>query len=147
VQAPSEDLLDDAFREGLALRRQDELIRRTTLVGPHRDDVDLSVRGLAARGFASHGETWAAALSLRLGQARAIHAEVGETPILLLDDPFSALDPVRRRRLAGALAGRGQVLIAISDETPVPPDASVWTVENGRVVSAASAGQRPIPPR
>jgi DNA replication and repair protein RecF len=131
--------LTEVFRERLAARREDELLRRTTLVGPHRDELGLTIRGLTARGFASHGETWAAALCLRLAEARAVADEVGEAPILLLDDPFSALDPVRRRRLAGALGARGQVLIAIPDEAQLPRDASVWGVEGGRVAPRPAA--------
>ena len=57
--------VEDAFRARLAERRADELVRRTSLVGPHRDELDLAVRDLGARSFASHGETWVAALAIR----------------------------------------------------------------------------------
>lgn len=124
----------DAFRGRLAERRGDELVRRTTLVGPHRDDLGLTVEGLAARGFASHGEAWGAALCLRMAQAQAVREEIGEDPVLLLDDPFSGLDPERRRRLAESLQGRGQVLLAVPEETHIPPGAAVLCVEEGRVV-------------
>jgi DNA replication and repair protein RecF len=89
----SEDDLEGAYRERIAERRADERARRTTLVGPHRDDLELSVRDLGARAFASHGESWAAVLCLRLGLAGAVEREIGEPPLLLVDDPFSALDP------------------------------------------------------
>ena len=125
--------LEKAFLELLAARRDDELARRTTLVGPHRDDLDLGVGELAARRFASHGEAWAAALSLRLGVAGAVEAEVGEPPVLILDDPFSGLDPARRRRLGDLLEGRGQVLVSVPDENQVPADAAVWEVDDGAV--------------
>ena len=65
----------------------------------------LAVRDLGARAFASHGETWAAALCLRLGLASAVAAEIGEPPLLLVDDPFSALDPRRRDRIGDAPRG------------------------------------------
>jgi DNA replication and repair protein RecF len=126
--------LEEAFATRLAERRGDELVRRTTLVGPHRDDLGLIVEGLAARGFASHGEAWGAAISLRLALAGAVEAEVGEQPITLLDDPFSALDPERRQRLAAGLGGRGQVLIAVPDEAQVPVEATVWCAEEGGIV-------------
>jgi DNA replication and repair protein RecF len=125
--------LEDRFRDRLLARREDELVRRTTLVGPHRDELDLAVGDMTARRFASHGESWAGALCLRLGVAGALGAEVGEAPILLLDDPFSGLDPVRRRRLGQALSGRGQVLLAVPDRDHVPPGAEVWEVAGGRV--------------
>jgi DNA replication and repair protein RecF len=124
--------LEEAFRARLAERRGDELTRRTSLVGPHRDDLELAVRDLGARAFASHGEAWAAALCLRLGLGSAIQAEVGERPVLLLDDPFSALDPKRGGQVAERLAGRGQVVVTVADEAHVPPRAqSVWDVSSG----------------
>jgi DNA replication and repair protein RecF len=134
VEADAADL-PRAFREALTVRRADELIRRTTLVGPHRDELALRVEGLVARGFASHGEAWAAAVSLRLALARAVAEETGELPTVFLDDPFSALDPVRRRRLAEGLHGRGQLLIAIPDEQQLPDGAAVWRVRDGSVLT------------
>jgi DNA replication and repair protein RecF len=125
--------LEAAMLLGLAERRDDEMARRTTLVGPHRDDVDIAVGELAARRFASHGEAWAGALCLRLGVAGAVQAEVEDAPVLVLDDPFSGLDPERRGRLAGGLKRRGQVLISVPDEAQVPTGAAVWEVSEGRV--------------
>jgi DNA replication and repair protein RecF len=130
---------EEAFRERLAERRPDELLRRTSLVGPHRDDLTLAVRDLGARAFGSHGETWGAALCLRLGLAAAVGDEIGEPPILLVDDPFSALDPIRRDRIAQRLADRGgQVVISVADEADVPSAASdVWDVAGGAVTVRA----------
>ena len=127
------DDIEAAFREGLAARRADELARRTTLVGPHRDELELAVGERTARRFASHGEAWAAALCLRLGLARALEAEIGEPPVLLLDDPFSGVDPQRRRRLTADLDGGGQTLLAIPDDLQVPAAATVWRVAGGAV--------------
>jgi len=126
--------LEEAFLARLAQRRQDELIRRTTLVGPHRDELALSVHGLAARGFASHGEAWGAAISLRLALAEAAGQELGEGPVVLLDDPFSGLDPGRRVRLADGLGDRGQVLIAVPDEAHIPDGATVWNATEDGIV-------------
>lgn len=123
--------LEAAFRAALTARRGDELVRRTTLVGPHRDDLELAVRGRTARRFASHGEAWAAALCLRLGLASSLEAELGEPPVLLLDDPFSGMDPERRARLAGSLAPGPQTLLAVPDERQVPSGAAVWEVRDG----------------
>ncbi len=126
---------DVAFRERLAERRRDELVRRTTLVGPHRDDLTLAVRDLGARAAGSHGETWATALCLRIGLASAVAGELGESPVLLVDDPFSALDPRRRDQIAERLAERsGQVVITVADEADVPAVAhTVWDVAAGTV--------------
>jgi DNA replication and repair protein RecF len=134
VTAPNPGELEDAFAERLAERRADELVRRTTLVGPHRDDLTLAVRELGARSFASHGESWAAALCLRLGLASAVTEEVKEVPVLLLDDPFSALDPRRQHQVAERLAGRGQVFVSVADEAHVPkPSVTVWDLTAGSV--------------
>jgi DNA replication and repair protein RecF len=137
--AAGEDV-EEAFRKRLEERRQDEVVRRTSLVGPHRDDLTLAVRDLGARAFASHGEAWAAALCLRLGLADAVAAEIGERPVVLLDDPFSALDPARQARVAERLGRAGQVLISVADEAHVPASSrAVWDVSAGTVTMRASA--------
>ena len=129
------------FRHRLDERRSDELQRRTSLVGPHRDDLDLAVRDLGARSFASHGETWVAALAVRLGLATAVDAVIGEPPVLLVDDPYSALDPTRRDRIAGILAARpGQVVISVADEADVPAQATaILDVRAGNVIARHEA--------
>ena len=129
-----EEAAEDAFIRRLADRRADELVRRTTLVGPHRDELTLEIRGMATRGFASHGEGWAAVVALRLALSGAVREEIGEPPVTLLDDPFSALDPDRRRRLAQGLLDRGQVMIAVPDESQTPEGAIVWHVGAGGAV-------------
>jgi DNA replication and repair protein RecF len=127
--------VEATFRAQLESRRPDELQRRTSLVGPHRDDLELAVRDLGARGFASHGETWVAALALRLGLADAVGRAIGEAPIVLADDPYSALDPTRRDRVAQLLAAReGQVIVSVADDADVPAQATeVWELRAGAV--------------
>jgi DNA replication and repair protein RecF len=131
----SDSDLETAFRAPIEERRHDELARRSSLVGPHRDDVDLAVRGLGARAFASHGEAWAAALCLRLGLATAVEREIGEPPILLVDDPFSALDPHRRDLIGERLASRGgQVVISVAAVSLITEAAhATWDVRAGTV--------------
>lgn len=131
---PQGDVAEN-FRRQLADRRPDELQRRSSLVGPHRDDLELAVRDLGARGFASHGETWVAALSLRLGLAEAVGEAIGEAPLVVIDDPYSALDPIRRDRVASRLAARpGQVVISVADDADVPAQVTqVWDVRAGAV--------------
>jgi DNA replication and repair protein RecF len=127
--------VEAAFRARLADRRSDELVRRTSLVGPHRDDLELAVRDLGARAFGSHGETWAAALCLRLGLATAVSDAIGEPPLLLVDDPYSALSPDRRDRIGERLRERsGQIVISVADEADVPTQAAaVWNVRAGSI--------------
>jgi DNA replication and repair protein RecF len=129
------------FRHRLDERRSDELQRRTSLVGPHRDELELAVRDLGARSFASHGEIWVAALAVRLGLATAVEAAIGEPPVLLVDDPYSALDPTRRDRIAGILAARtGQVVISVADEADVPAQATaILDVRAGNVTERHEA--------
>jgi DNA replication and repair protein RecF len=133
--------LEEAYGRRLLERRPDEVARRTSLVGPHRDDLGLAVRDLGARAFASHGEAWAAALCLRLGLGSALEGEAGERPVLLLDDPFSALDPRRQSEVAERLSGRGQVIVSVADEAHVPRFAdAVWDVSAGRVTVRRTKG-------
>ena len=129
-----EGSVEERFRAQLAARRADELVRRTSLVGPHRDDLTLAVRDLGARAFGSHGETWAAALCLRLGIAAAVADEAGEPPLLLVDDPFSALDPRRRDGSPRVPAARpGQVVFTVADEADAVASSAIWDVRAGDV--------------
>jgi DNA replication and repair protein RecF len=141
----ADDDVTRAFRTQLASRQHDELQRRTSLVGPHRDDLQLEVRDLGARATGSHGETWATALCLRLALATAVEEVIGEPPLLLVDDPYSALDPGRRDRLGEHLAARhGQVVISVADEADVPPRAvAVWDVHAGSVAPRSPVAGTP----
>lgn len=114
-----------ALMEELARRRGAELERGMCLVGPHRDDLELRLGEQPAKGFASHGESWSMALSLRLASYELLRAE-GSEPVLILDDVFAELDNSRRRALAGVAAGAEQVLItaAVGEDIPLDWDAT-----------------------
>ena len=99
--------------------RASELDRGVCLVGPHRDELELSVGGLPARGYASHGESWSLALALRLASFTLLR-QGHEDPVLILDDVFAELDTGRRDRLAGLVAGAEQVLITAAVPADVP---------------------------
>ncbi len=126
--------LYDALRAGLLARRADEIARGLCLVGPHRDDIALSIGELPARGYASHGESWSLALALRLASNTLLVSE-GVDPVLVLDDVFAELDAVRRERLAGQIADAEQVLItaAVPQDIPVALSGSRFTVADGEV--------------
>ncbi len=128
--------LADQFRAALAARRSAELERGLTLVGPHRDDLVLEVRGLPVKGYASHGESWSVALALRLASAELLRAEsrLGD-PVLILDDVFAELDAGRRARLADLAGGYEQVIVTSAVEEDVPEElrAHVVHVEAGRI--------------
>ena len=109
----------EALRAALADVRESELDRGVCLVGPHRDELDLKVRALPARGYASHGESWSLALALRLASFDLLRAG-REDPVLILDDVFAELDAGRRDRLAGMVAGAEQVLITAAVPADIP---------------------------
>ncbi len=141
AHSPAEDLAE-RFRAALAARRRAELERGLTLVGPHRDDLVLRVRGLPVKGYASHGESWSVALSLRLASAELLRAEsrLGD-PILILDDVFAELDADRRARLANLTGGYEQVIVtaAVEQDVPVELRARTVRVEAGTIREAQDA--------
>jgi DNA replication and repair protein RecF len=121
--------LRTALLEQMAQRRDAELERGVCLVGPHRDDLELRLGEQAAKGFASHGESWSMALALRLASYELLRAE-GSDPVLLLDDVFAELDTARREALAAAAASAEQVLVtaAVLDDVPRDWDAERVTI-------------------
>lgn len=94
--------------------RASDLARGITSVGPHRDDLVLTLNAVDARAFGSQGQQRSCALSLKLAELKVMHEETGEHPILMLDDVLSELDPSRRRQLLHAL-GDVQTLITCTD--------------------------------
>lgn len=97
--------------------RSDDMLRSMTTVGPHRDDVAWRLNGLATRTHASQGNQRSLALAFRLAVQEAITEASGEPPLLLLDDVFSELDPIRQERLLDMLPA-GQILLATAGEIP-----------------------------
>ena len=129
--------LETAMLKALAGVRSSELDRGVCLAGPHRDELELSVGGLPARGYASHGESWSLALALRLASFTLLRQR-NEDPVLILDDVFAELDAGRRDRLAGLVAGAEQVLItaAVPADIPQVLTGARFTVRGGVVASA-----------
>jgi DNA replication and repair protein RecF len=126
----------------LGRRRADELDRGVCLVGPHRDDLvltlgngpgDAGVR-LPVKGYASHGESWSFALALRLASYDLLRAD-GDDPILVLDDVFAELDSTRRQQLADLVAGAEQVLVtaAVAEDVPEVLRGVRYLVADGEV--------------
>jgi len=117
----SAELFEAALLDALARRRDAELERGVCLVGPHRDDLELRLGDQPAKGFASHGESWSMALSLRLAAYELLRAE-GTEPVLLLDDVFAELDTARRQALAAVAASAEQVLVTAAVPEDIPAD-------------------------
>lgn len=118
---PSSDreLLSAALLDTTGRIRRDELDRGVSLVGPHRDDLALSLGPLPAKGYASHGESWSFALALRLASYELLRA-AGDDPVLILDDVFAELDVQRRNRLAELAGSAEQVLVTAAVAADVP---------------------------
>ena len=110
--------LASGLAEALAEARSEDLQRAVTTVGPHRDDVEWRLDGMAARTHASQGNQRSLSLAFRLAVHEALTESAGEPPLLLLDDVFSELDPPRQERLL-ALLPPGQILLATAGEVPV----------------------------
>ncbi|NKS25153.1 DNA replication/repair protein RecF [Rhodococcus hoagii] len=124
------ELLEVSFLNELSEMRQREIERGVCLVGPHRDDLELILGDQPAKGFASHGESWSFALSMRLG-AFFLLRDDGSDPVLMLDDVFAELDRKRRAALAGVAAQAEQVLItaAVAEDVPAELSATRFGVE------------------
>jgi len=132
---------NEFFRSALVRLRRAELERGLTLAGPHRDDLVLMLNSLPARGYASHGESWSFALSLKLASAAVLRRETNSgDPVLILDDVFAELDESRRGRLADAVEDFEQVLItaAVQNDVPERLAAHVVKIRAGHIVSEES---------
>ncbi|GAA4595204.1 DNA replication and repair protein RecF [Actinoplanes octamycinicus] len=112
-------VLEAALLAKMQERRTAEVERGTTLVGPHRDDLLLSLGELPAKGYASHGESWSFALALRLAAYDLLRSD-GIEPVLVLDDVFAELDAGRRDRLAALVSDAAQLLVTCAVPEDVP---------------------------
>jgi len=121
-QGRGREEIAEQVRIALAARRDEEFARGITLVGPHRDELAVTLHGMPVRGYASHGESWSMALALRLASYDIVRADSGPggEPVLILDDVFAELDADRRERLALAVADVEQVLITAAVPEDVP---------------------------
>ena len=115
--------------------RTKELERGVSLVGPHRDDLVLTLGGLPAKGYASHGESWSYALALRLASFEVLKDDDDGGPVLILDDVFAELDVRRRERLAAMVLEAEQVLLtaAVPEDVPAQLAGARYTVAGGEV--------------
>lgn len=126
---------DHAARLALALEasRRADFDRRVTTVGPHRDEPWFSLDDRDARTHASQGEQRTMALAVKLAAHAAVTEMAADTPVLLLDDVFSELDPRRSSALARALPGGAQTMITTARPEDVPISGKTWVVEEGAV--------------
>lgn len=123
---------EEAMLSAFASARARDLQAQTTTLGPHRDDLDFSIRGGAARDFASEGQQRSAMIALRLAQADWFQRKSGVRPVLLADDILGELDPARRERFWASLDPQCQVIATGTDRPQREPgDWQVFTVAAG----------------
>mgnify|MGYP000306317245 CR=1 FL=1 len=125
-----------ALRQALADRRPEDLRRRVTTIGPHRDDLDVRLDDNAAADFASQGQARALVLAFKLAELRAARDNSGQPPLLLLDDVSSELDPTRTAMLFETLAAdAGQCVMTTTDAAfirlPAGAQAATWRIDRG----------------
>lgn len=124
----------------LQAHREEELRTRSTFTGSHRDELALRLNGRPAAGFASEGQQRSVTLAMKIAQARALEQAKGEPPLLLIDDVFGELDPVRRRVLLNSFPPEAQRIITTTHldwAGDLGAETDVWEVEQAAVVRRA----------
>ena len=133
-----ETVLFDRFMVKLSQIKEQEIRRGACLIGPHRDDLSFAVNGKDAYAFGSQGQQRTVSLSLKLAELELIRSEVGEYPILLLDDVLSELDRLRQSQLIETFRGKVQTFITTTSidsiEAASLKDARMFRVQAGRVI-------------
>lgn len=136
--ASVEELTESFYAKALAERERIDILRGNTGIGPHRDDLQLLLNGLSLRSFGSQGQQRSGALALKLSQLEYVRREIGEFPILLLDDVMSELDDSRRAQLLLFIDGRVQTFITVNDRELIPDlvGNAYFRIENGVINEA-----------
>lgn len=132
-----ESVLFEQFMIKLSQVKDGEIRRGVTLVGPHRDDLTFFINGKEAQVYGSQGQQRTTALSIKLAEIELIHEEIGEYPLLLLDDVLSELDQNRQTQLIETFQSKVQTFITTtgleSVNTSKLQDAGIYYVQEGRV--------------
>jgi DNA replication and repair protein RecF len=145
IYQPGTDLsqVAEAFRAQLREIRRREILQGMSLIGPHRDDLRFSVGGIDQTIYGSRGQQRTAALALKLAEVKLIGQEVGEQPIVLLDDVMSELDDARRGYLMQMIDGAQQAILTTTDlkvySTEFLAEATLLRVREGRIGEIADA--------
>ncbi|MDR5682525.1 MAG: DNA replication/repair protein RecF [Armatimonadota bacterium] len=118
----------EGARVALLKARREEYRRGVTLTGPHRDDLEITLDGIAVRAFGSRGQQRAVVVALRLAEREVVRKEMGEDPVLLFDDVLSDLDRARAARLLEIVSSCGQAVLTATDRSAVHTAATVVVV-------------------
>jgi DNA replication and repair protein RecF len=116
--------------------REGEIALGSTLIGPHRDDLELLLNKNPARAYGSQGQQRTLALAMKLAERKYLQEKLNRLPLCLLDDMLSELDPDRRENLISALADGGQVLVTLTHLSEWPQSlgiGQVFEVKEGAV--------------
>ena len=116
----AEECSREFYLKGLKEREQLDIYRGNTGIGPHRDDIAILINGISMKAFGSQGQQRSGALALKLSQIEYIFQEIGEYPLLLLDDVMSELDNNRRSQLLLFIDGKVQTFITVNDKELIP---------------------------
>ena len=123
-----------------------ELMQGVTLVGPHRDDFSFNLNGLDMKNFASQGQQRIAVIALKIAEIYLFKEEMGEYPVLLLDDIFSEIDTRKRNKIIKYLLKDIQSIITTTDINDIDDsllhDAKIFKVNNDRITERGSYGRR-----
>ncbi|QGQ93431.1 DNA replication/repair protein RecF [Paenibacillus psychroresistens] len=132
-----ETVIFEQFMVKLKHVKEQEIRRGVTLVGPHRDDMLFFINGKEVQQYGSQGQQRTTALSLKLAELELIHEEVGEYPILLLDDVLSELDQYRQTQLIETFQNKVQTFITTTSIESINlsklSDAAIFKVRNGSI--------------
>ncbi len=130
--------LKDTIVRALKMSRDNDIRRGTSTIGPHRDDVALLLSGMDVRVYGSQGQQRTAALSLKLAELDIMHRELGEWPVLLLDDVMSELDPGRRRHLLKRFEGV-QTIVTCTDMSDLAEAeiGAAYRIDHGTIAKTA----------
>lgn len=129
--------LEDFYLKKLKENRLGEITRGSTLIGPHRDDIEITVGDISIRSFGSQGQQRTCALSMKLAEVELIKSETGEYPVLLLDDVMSELDAGRRKFLLDVVTGKIQTFVTSTEVedffSPIKDKSRIFEVKDGKI--------------
>ena len=140
ISSPDEFSLE-FYKEKLKERERIDILRGNTGIGPHRDDLQISLNGMSLKAFGSQGQQRTGALALKLSQLEYVYQEIGEYPLLLLDDVMSELDNQRRAQLLLFIDGKVQTFITVNDKELIPElsNNAYFKISSGHIESIEEA--------
>lgn len=129
------DCIKESYFKNLLKNRSNDLYLKSTTCGPHRDDIEIFIKGISARKFGSQGQQRSASLALKFGEAEIIKKVKGEDPVILLDDVMSELDLTRQNYILNKIKNK-QVFITCCEKETVSRlcAGKVYRIENGNAV-------------